>query len=487
MNLFRPLTLGCILCFSVLLTTWSSCSKDGKDENEPPVNLRDSAKLITYFSIAKAGDVAIDLKEVGVEIKSDSILVAVPAGTDLTKITPNITFKGVILMPSATVAQDFTQPVTYTVMAEDSTTRKYVVVVKKRPIRNMVFVGGGGNNKSFYALNAITGARVWEFTGTKGFNYSCAAFKDSIVYVGSIDNYIYAFHALTGQVLWKVSMGTTGIEAPVTVDGNTVYVGCNDDVFYALDAQTGKEKWRFKTGSNIGTGAVVVNGTVYFGSSDSKVYALNTESGTLKWTYTTGAMINASGPAVVNGVVYVGSRDKYLYALKANTGAYMWSYNCGVSLERSSPTVANGVVYIGGWYDTDDFNKAGSLFAINVNTGALVWEKLPNTGFSSSPIVSNGMLYISADGGNFNAINTTTGNVAWSKQIYPNGADATVADGVVFVGGGGYLGFFRAYDAVTGAEKWKFDTNNTAGTFSGPLVLDSLGRAHYPGASGMQQ
>lgn len=488
MNLFRPLaTLGSMVCFSVLLTTWSSCSKDDKDEQVPPVILRDSTKLITYFSIAKAGEVALDLKEVGVEVKNDSILVAVPAGTDLTKMTPNITFKGVILTPSATVAQDFTQPVTYTVMAADSTTRKYVVVVKKRPIRNMVFVGGGGNNKSFYAINALTGARVWEFTGTKGFDYSCAAFKDSIVYVGGIDNYLYAFHALTGQVLWKVLTGSTGIEAPVTVDGNTVYVGCNDAVFYALDAQTGKEKWRYNTFGNISTGAVVVNGTVYFGCSDSRLYALNAESGKLKWFYAAFDMINASGPAVVNGVVYFGSRDKYLYAINANTGAYMWSYNCKVSLEMSSPTVANGVVYIGGWYDVGDFNKAGSLFAINATTGALVWEKLPNTGFASSPIVSNGMLYISADGGYFNAINTTTGNVTWSKQIYPNGADAAVADGVVFVGGGGYFGYFRAYDAVTGAEKWKFDTNNTAYTFSGPLVLDSLGNAHYSGASGMQQ
>ncbi|HEY1199395.1 MAG TPA: PQQ-binding-like beta-propeller repeat protein [Niastella sp.] len=488
MNLFRPLMpLGSIVCFSVLLSTWTSCDKNKDEDVPPPVILRDSSKLITYFSITKAGDVALDLKEVGVEIKSDSILVAVPAGTDLTNMTPSITFKGVILTPSGTVAQNFSQPVTYTVMAEDSTTRKYVVVVKKRPIRNMVFVGGGGNNKSFYALNAVTGAKVWEYTGTKGFDYSCAAFKDSIVYVGGLDNYVYAFHALTGQVLWKVLTGSTGIEAPVTVDGNTVYVGCNDDIFYALDAQTGKEKWRYNTFSNISTGAVVVNGTVYFGCSDSRVYALNAESGKLKWFYAAFDMINASGPAVVNGVVYFGSRDKYLYAIDANTGAHLWWYNCGVSLEMSSPTVVNGVVYIGGWYDVSNFNKAGSLFAINATTGALVWEKLPNTGFSSSPVVSNGMLYISADGGNFNAINTTTGDVAWSKRILPNGADPTVADGVVFVGGGGNFGFFRAYDAATGAEKWKFDTTNTALTFSGPLVLDSLGNAHYPGASGMQQ
>ena len=473
--------IASIVCFSVLFGMFGSCGKD-----HDPIPLKDSTKIITYFTLKDAKGASLDTTDMSVTIKADSILIGVPFGTDLTQLMPVINYKGVILTPG-TGGQvfDFSNPVIYTVMAEDNSTHKYVVVVKKRPIRNMVYVGG--NNGKFYALDAVTGTLKWDFTSTKAFSYSSPAFKDSVVFVGGIDNYVYAFHALTGKVLWKFLTGSTGIEAPVTVDGNTVYVGCNDDVFYALDAQTGLEKWKVFTQGNISTGAVVANGTVYFGCSDSKVYALNAETGLLKWSYTTGAMINASGPAVTGGVLYVGSRDNYLWAINATTGVPIWKYNCGVSLEMSSPTVVDGVVYIGGWYDVSNFNKAGSLFAINAATGTLVWEKLPNTGFSSSPLVTAGMLYISADGGYFHAINAGTGNIVWSKQIYPNGADATVADGRVFVGGGGYLGYFHAYNATTGTDKWQFSTNNTALDFSGPLVLDSLGKAHYPGSSGMAQ
>jgi len=463
----------------------ASCIKHKDDDPAPdpdPV-VKDSTKAITYFTLKDGKGAVLDTTDMSVAIKTDSILVGVPFSTDLTQLTPVINFKGVTITPASGVVQDFSKPVIYTVMAADSSTRKYVVVVNRRPIRNMVFVGG--DNGKFYALDAVTGALKWDFTSTKPFSYSCPAFKDSVVYVGGIDNYVYAFHAITGKVLWKFLTGSTGIEAPVTVDGNTLYVGCNDDVFYALDAQTGLEKWRYNTYSNISTGATVVNGTVYFGCSDSKEYALDATTGKLVWSYTTGAMINGSGQAVVNGVVYVGSRDGYLYALNAASGSFIWKYYSGFSLEESSPTVANGIVYIAGWYDGS--NKPGSVYAINAATGTLVWESLKNTGFSSSPLVSDGQLFISGDDGKFYAINASNGTPVWSKLIYPNSGNATAADGIVYNSGGGYFGYFHAYYAATGADKWQFSTNNTAHSFSGATVLDSLGKAHYSGKSGMEQ
>lgn len=475
--------IGSFILLSGLLNLMDSCKKG--DDNPPPLpKPKDSTKIITSFSVKGTNGTTLDLADMSVSIKADSILVGVPFETDLSHLTPAITFSGVILTPASGEEQDFTKPVVYTVQAEDTSKRKYVVVVTRKPLRNRVFVGG--NNNKFYALDALTGALKWDFTSTKPFSYSTATFKDSVVYVGGIDNYVYAFHAVTGKILWKFLTGSTGIEAPVTLDDNTIYVGCNDDVFYALDAQTGTEKWRYNTSGNISTGATVVNGIVYFGCSDSREYALNAKTGQFVWSYTAGAMLNGSGQAVVDGKVYFGSRDGYLYAVNATTGGLVWKYYTGFSLEESSPTVANGVVYIGGWYNAG-FTVGGSLYAINASTGTLVWESLKTIGFSSSPTVSNGLLYISGDDGNFYAVNTANGMPAWSKKIYPNSGNATVADGVVYNSGGGYFGYYHAYNATTGADKWQFDTKNTALSFSGALVLDSLGRTHYAGKSGMEQ
>jgi len=61
----------------------------------------------------------------------------------------------------------------------------------------------------------------------------------------------------------------------------------------------------------------------------------------------TGAAVFSS-PIVANGVVYIGSQDKKLYALDAETGSVLWSYTTGQPID-SSPTVINGMLYVGSW------------------------------------------------------------------------------------------------------------------------------------------
>src|ERR1700754_1067852 len=48
----------------------------------------------------------------------------------------------------------------------------------------------------------------------------------------------------------------------------------------------------------------------------------------LKWKYPTGRSIYGA-PVVVNGIMYLGSGDGYLYALNAETGGLVWKYKTG--------------------------------------------------------------------------------------------------------------------------------------------------------------
>ena len=98
-----------------------------------------------------------------------------------------------------------------------------------------------------------------------------------------------------------------------------------------------------------------------------------------------------SSPAVANGVVYIGSDDNNVYALNANTGALLWSYTTGGAV-TSSPAVANGVVYVG-----SDDNK---VYALNASTGALLWSYTTGGAVESSPAVANGVVYVGSDDGN---------------------------------------------------------------------------------------
>ncbi|MBR2567113.1 MAG: S-layer homology domain-containing protein [Paenibacillus sp.] len=58
-----------------------------------------------------------------------TIALTVPYGTDVTTLVPTITHTGASVSPNSDIAQDFTNPVTYTVTAADSSTQQYVVTV----------------------------------------------------------------------------------------------------------------------------------------------------------------------------------------------------------------------------------------------------------------------------------------------------------------------------------------------------------------------
>jgi len=470
MKLKFLLVISTVLCCILF-----SCSKG---ENILPA----SSKEITFFILKKADGSAFDTADITVTIRNDSIIVYLPPFTDFSNLIPEFAIKAKSVSPASGISQNFNIPVTYTVTAEDGSTKQYKTSASVAQPSNIVYMGGGGNDKTFYALDANTGILKWSYVGGAGFIYSSPTYKNGVIYVGCIDNFVYAFNAVNGKLLWKISLCSTGIESDAVIVDSTVYVGTNDDEMVALNARTGAVKWRYLTGANVSSSPKIANEVVYFGSSDGALYALQATTGQLIWQYQTGAMINQSGASLVNGILYVGSRDNYLYAINAQNGSLVWRYNTGVSLEQSSPTVVNGVVYIGGWYDVPSFTVKGSVYAINAATGTLLWEKLMNTGFSTSPFVDNNRLFICGDDGNISVLNATTGATLWQKTILANSASPVEVNGIVYVGGGGTR-YFYALDANDGSEKWKFSMPNAL-MISSPLVIINPGEPNYSGDSG---
>ncbi len=111
-----------------------------------------------------------------------------------------------------------------------------------------------------------------------------------------------------------------------------------------------------------------------------------------------------------------------------------------------------------------------------------MWKALDSLAFASSPVIAGGSLYISADDLNFYSLNASTGSINWKVPILPNGASAAIADGVVFVGGGG-SNYFYALDAATGNTKWKFGLTNGL-LVSSPCIIGVNGTIYHPGVSG---
>lgn len=147
-----------------------------------------------------------------------------------------------------------------------------------------------------------------------------------------------------------------------------------------LDAETGSLAWRFDTEMPLGNSPTVVGDMVYVGGFDHNIYAIQDlgTSYSLIWTFSDAALGYSANPVVVNGVVYAGNRDGYFYAIDADTGTLVWQYP-----QAGDPSL--GPIDMSAAYSAttgDLYFAAQDMYgyALNASDGTLVWKtasKLP--------------------------------------------------------------------------------------------------------------
>jgi alcohol dehydrogenase (cytochrome c)/quinohemoprotein ethanol dehydrogenase len=153
--------------------------------------------------------------------------------------------------------------------------------------------------------------------------------------------------------------------------------------------------------------------------------------------------------------------------------------------QESTPLVHDGVLYL-----TTAWSK---VMAFDARTGALKWsydpavprETLIRTccdAVNRGAALYGDKVYVAALDGRLIALDRKTGKVIWSKIAAPNQADYTitgaprVAKGKVFIGSAGAeyraRGYLAAFDSETGKELWRFHTvpGNPADGFENPAM-----------------
>jgi PQQ-dependent dehydrogenase (methanol/ethanol family) len=139
--------------------------------------------------------------------------------------------------------------------------------------------------------------------------------------------------------------------------------------------------------------------------------------------------------------------------------------------QEATPIVVDGVLYV---------TSAWSMVkAFDIKTGAKLWEYDPAVDKSKGAdaccdVVNrgvaawNGKVYLGALDGRLIALNGKTGKVVWETMTVPKGTHHTItgvpriANGKVFIGNGGaeydIRGNIAAFDAETGKQLWTFYT-----------------------------
>jgi PQQ-dependent dehydrogenase (methanol/ethanol family) len=166
-----------------------------------------------------------------------------------------------------------------------------------------------------------------------------------------------------------------------------------------------------------------------------------------------------------------------------------WYYDLDTNRgQEASPIVVDGVLYV-----TSAWSR---LFAFNAKTGALLWKFDPQvpgqTGIKGCCDVVNrgvaawkGRIYLGAYDGRLIAIDAKSGKEVWSVQTtdpdsyYTVTGAPRIANGKVFIGNAGseigVRGYVSAYDAGTGKLLWRFFT--IPGDPSLPYENDAMRRA----------
>lgn len=279
----------------------------------------------------------------------------------------------------------------------------------------------GGTDGRLHALNATNGAEVWNVTLVahpvfSGITSSPKVAYD-LAYVGTFNESggpgeVVAVWISNGSVAWRHPTASVDFSSPA-VYGGSVYVGImglyntTTQVTWnppfgvlALDAATGAQEWFFATNDSVAASPVVSPHLVVVPSKDGDLYALNRTRGTLDWKDALRAGVSSpalSGDTlVVAGGSFGGSgtvSGVFLYG-----GSVLWTFHPNGPVQ-ASVTAAAGLAYVA----TNVPN--GTVYALDVSTGAPVWSYTPpNTPTStdyifSSPVVADGMLFVAGDNG----------------------------------------------------------------------------------------
>ncbi|MBI2444218.1 MAG: carboxypeptidase regulatory-like domain-containing protein [Candidatus Magasanikbacteria bacterium] len=122
-----------------LAKTYTNLTADQADQDFVGIKMGDvdnswstANKDITLFSFPSATST----------ITGANIAVTVPSGTNVTALVPTIIHTGASVSPGSGAAQDFTNPVTYTVTALDGSTQAYTVTVTVSPPLVIIYEDG---------------------------------------------------------------------------------------------------------------------------------------------------------------------------------------------------------------------------------------------------------------------------------------------------------------------------------------------------------
>lgn len=291
-----------------------------------------------------------------------------------------------------------------------------------------------------------------------------------VYFVSDQQSRAYALDALTGEIIWEYDV-INHVDDAVTWYENKVYIAA--DSAWCLDAITGEKIWAYKPSVQLkmNGSAAIGDDIAYFSFAPNynsmEIIALDANDGELIWTtllpaYSTGCITFHED--IVFAPTYSGS----LFALDSSDGSILWeNASSTTGYWDSTPVVVEGIIYISGF--------DGVTRAISAETGVTIWEsELTDYYIAATPVFHEDQLFFADQVDTFHCLNASDGSSVWAVPGVQHGSSGA-ADGMVFFGEGAdrSYGKVRALSIETGEEVWSYQTGGTK-IYSSPAITDGI-------------
>ena len=242
-----------------------------------------------------------------------------------------------------------------------------------------------------------------------------------------------------------------------------------------------RQRWSINFGQSISY-PLIADGKVFvtvknanFGTGTT-LFAINATNGATVWSFALGGSSPWSAACYENGRVFAVNGDGVLRAFDGATGSLIWNVQLTGQFSFSAPpTVNQGVIYLSG------AGSGGTVYAVNANSGAVIWTKSVANGDKSSPAVTSDGVYVSYSCPNVYKLDPATGVQIWH---YSPGCSGGGGKSPALYNGRLYVrdSSDTIFDSQTGAIIGNFNAKNTP-AFSGTRGF-FLNGPHFFGSFG---
>ncbi|MGZ3768468.1 MAG: outer membrane protein assembly factor BamB family protein [Bdellovibrio sp.] len=297
------------------------------------------------------------------------------------------------------------------------------------------------------------------------------------------------------KTIWEIPIKDYVFGSPQVLDGR-LYAGTNGGNLLEIDIQSGQITRKFQIGKPVMTSPVFDNNKIYVGEGihtthHARLYVFDLEKGKFENAFSTKGHIERAPVQGQDGsrkLLFIPSGVDGIHAIEAETMKPYW--HADVGHVDSSPVVDSERIYGGTGLEKGFEETPTKAFALDIHSGATVWERSLPTSSWGIPVLWNdyvcygvGDVYKNTEYGQLMCLDRKTGKNTLAFNT--NGAliskPTIINDSVVVAD---IHGNIYQFNLKTKSLEWEINVPTKGHNYSS-VYVDPMNRVILPGKEGL--